>query len=164
MSESIIIVSLLAGWAVYLGWYFRQRAQISLQDRELVDSFSHGLGTLGNARPVHYPVSNSASQAQLEQYRSSLVPRGARHAARRRRDVGVTLVLLCLTTLFAALIFGPVLWAVHASLDLSAAAFFYLAAQRRSAAVEHALKVQLLYHDQLAEPHSLVSASRVVNG
>ena len=158
MSESIIIVALAACWAGYLGWYWRQRFQSSLQEKDRVSSFSHGLGTLGSARQLR-------DQSQMAVYQSSpLAPRSAREAARRRRDVGITFGLLCLTTLFAALAFGPILWVIHVLVDIATGSFAYLASQRRSLAAEREMKVHMLYPDRIADQQSLVGAGRAVNG
>ena len=158
MSESIIIVALAVCWAGYLSWYWRQRFQSSLQEKDRVSSFSQGLGILGSARQVR-------DQTQTAVYQSSpLAPRSARDAARRRRDVGITLGLLCLTTLFAALAFGPVVWVIHLLVDIATGSFAYFAAQRRSLAAEREMKVHMLYPDRIADQHSLAGAGRAVNG
>ena len=158
MSESIIIVALAACWASYLGWYWRQRFQSSLQEKDRVSSFSQGLGTLGSARQLR-------DQSQMAVYQSSpLAPRSARDAARRRRDVGITLGLLCLTTLFAALAFGPVVWVIHVLVDGATGSFAYFGFRRRSIAAEREMKVHMLYPDRIADQHSLAGAGRAVNG
>lgn len=158
MSESIIIVALAVCWAGYLGWYWRQRFQSSQQEKDRVSSFSSGLGTLGSARRLR-------DQSPTAVYQSSpLAPRSARQAARRRRDVGITLGLLCLTTLFAALAFGLIVWVVHVLVDIAAGLFAFFAAQRRSIAAEQEMKVHMLYPDRMAEQPSLAGAGTAVNG
>lgn len=158
MSESIIIVALAACWAGYLGWYWRQRFQSSLQERDRVSSFSRGLGTLGSARQLRNQSPMAVAQA------SSLAPRGAHAAARRRRDVGITLGLLSLTTLFAALAFGPIVWVIHVLVDVAAGSFAYFAFQRRTIAAEQEMKVHMLYPDRIADQQPLVGAGQAVNG
>ena len=158
MSESIIIVALAACWAGYLGWYLRLRFQSSVHDRDRVSSFSQGLGTLGSARQAR-------DQSPMALYHSSaLAPRGEQGAARRRRDVGITLGLLCLTTFFAALAFGPVMWAIHVMVDIATGSFAFEAARRRSIVAEREMKVHMLYPDRVADHRSHVGAGRAVNG
>ena len=158
MSESIIIVALAVCWALYFGWYLRLRFQSSAQDSDRVSSFSQGLGTLGVARQVR-------DQSSTALYGSSpLVPRGGRGAARRRRDVGIALGMACLTTLFAALAFGPLLWAVHVLVDIAAGSFVYLAARRHSIAAEREMKVHMLYPDRVVDHRAYVGAGAAANG
>lgn len=158
MSESIIIVALAVCWAWYFAWYLRLRFESSAQDRDGVNSFSHGLGTLGAARQVR-DRSSAAVPA-----RSPLVPRGGQGAARRRRDVGIALGMACLTTFFAALAFGPLLWALHVSVDVAAGSFAYLAARRRSIVAEREMKVHLLYPDRVVDHRANVGARRAAYG
>ncbi len=158
MSESIIIVALAVCWAGYLGWYLRQRFRSSEQDSDRVSSFSQGLGTLGVARQVR-GQSSTAVQGS-----SPLAPRGELGAARRRRDVGIALSMACLTTLFAALAFGPLLWALHVLVDIAAGSFVYLATRRRSIVAEREMKVHMLYPDRVIDHREAVGASRVAHG
>lgn len=157
MSESIIIVALAACWALYFGWYLRLRFQSSVQDSDRVSSFSQGLGTLGVARQAR-------DQSLTVAYDSSpLVPRGGQGAARRRRDVGIVLSLACLTTLFAALAFGPLFWVVHVLVDIAAGSFVYLTTRRRSIVAEREMKVHMLYPDRVIDHRAYVGAGRAVN-
>ncbi|MCY3851652.1 MAG: hypothetical protein OXF75_12775 [Acidimicrobiaceae bacterium] len=160
MSESIIIVALAACWAGYLGWYWRQRFRSSQQEKDQVNSFSQGLGTLGSARLLR----DQSPTAVYQSSSSPLAPRSVQQAARRRRDVGITLGLLCLTTLFAALAFGLVVWVVHVLVDIAAGSFAYFAFQRRSIAAEREMKVHMLYPDRMVEQPPLAGAGRAVNG
>ena len=158
MSESIILVALGACWAGYLGWYWRMNRLSTLQERDRVSSFSEGLGTLGSARRIR-------EQSTMPVYRSSsLVPRGRDEAARRRRDVGITLALICVTTLFAALAFGPVFWFINFLADVVGVSFAYFSYQRRSLAAEREMKVHMLYPDRMAGQRPLAGAGRAVNG
>lgn len=158
MSESIIIVALAVCWAGYFAWYLRQRSLRSAQDKDRVSSFSQGLGTLGVARQVR----DQSSTAPLGS--SPLAPRGGQGAARRRRDVGIVMTMACLTTLFAALAFGPWMWALHIAVDVAAGSFAYLAARRRSIAAEREMKVHMLYPDRMVDHHRQVGARRAAYG
>ncbi len=158
MSESIIIVALAVCWAAYLSWYSLQRYKSSRQNSDGVSSFSQGLGILGNAKDI-------GEWSSIGVYNSSpLLPRGTRAAARRRRDVGTTLCLLCLTTLFAALAFGPLMWVVHVLVDIVTGSFAYFSMRRRSIVAEREMKVHMLYPDRMTDPSPLVDARSVVNG
>ncbi|MCQ3806384.1 MAG: hypothetical protein OXB92_03650 [Acidimicrobiaceae bacterium] len=158
MSESIIIVALAVCWAGYFGWYLRLRFQSSTQDRDEVSSFSQGLGTLGAAQQVR------GGSAMAVHGSSPLVPRGGRGAARRRRDVAVALGMACLTTLFAALAFGSVYWALHILSDIAAGSFVSLATRRRSIVAEREMKVHTLYPDRVIDHRAAVGVGRVANG
>ena len=158
MSESIIIVALAVCWASYFGWYLRLRFQSSAQDRDRVSSFSKGLGTLGAARQVRDQSSTAVHGT------SPLAPRGEHGAARRRRDVGIALSMACLTTLFAALSFGPLLWVPHILVDIAAGSFAYLAARRRSIVAEREMKVHMLYPDRVIDHRALAGAGTAANG
>ena len=158
MSESIIIVALAACWALYFGWYLRLRFQSSVEDSDRVSSFSQGLGTLGVAREAR-------DQPLTAVYGSSpLVPRGGQGAARRRRDVGIALGMACLTTFFAALAFGPLLWAVHVLVVAATGSFAFFAARRRSIVAEREMKVHMLYPDRVIDHRAYVGVGRAANG
>ncbi len=161
MSQSILIVALAACWVWYFGQLCLEHLQSSLDKQDRVSSFSNGLGILGATRQTrpHY-----GQVAQTSYRRTALVPRGANHAARRRRDVGITLAMLCVTTLFLALSFGSFFWMSHLALDLVTASFAVAALRRRSLAVERELKVHLLYPDRVGTQPHLWPAKRVVNG
>lgn len=161
MSQSILIVALAACWVWYFGLLCREHLQSSLDQQDRVSAFSHGLGTLGATRRAkpHY-----GQVAQPIYPRTALVPRGVNHAARRRRDVAITLAMLCVTTLFLALSFGSFFWMSHLLLDLFTASFAFASARRRTLAVERELKVHLLYPDRVGPQPHLLPAKRVVNG
>lgn len=101
-------------------------------DRDHVVSFTRGLESLGAAQ-------GGGESSALSRQLSVLMPNSVAHAARRRRDVGTVLALLCATSFFAALIFGLILWVFHILFDLCAVAFAYFVQQRRMVAVERDL-------------------------
>ena len=154
MSESIVLLVLGACWVAYLGWYWRENRRTSTERRDGIRTFSSGLGSLGGSI-------SRAPRPGAAAWSSTLMPRTPEAASRRRREVAVSLFVLCVITLFAAVALGPVALAVHVLADLTLVAYGFAAIQRRNAAAEHELKVTMLYPDGRAP---VAPARRAVNG
>ncbi|MEZ5166938.1 MAG: hypothetical protein R2695_10765 [Acidimicrobiales bacterium] len=112
MKESIVLL-VLGGWAAYGALYVRDSRRSSHRRSDGIRSFSSGLGSLG-ATALRSPGFDRGS--------AGLAPRTASDAARRRREVALSLVVLALITFFAALSFGGVLVVFHLLVDVALAA------------------------------------------
>ena len=143
MKESIVLLLLGACWAGYLGWYWRENRKTSHRRSDGIRAFSSGLGSLGG----------SASRASVASPAlPALAPRSATDAARRRREVLLTLSTAAVLTLFAAIAIGGAAVLVHVVVDLALAAYGYALVQRRNDEAEREIKVHMLYPEQSVEP------------
>ena len=142
MKESIVVLILAACWAAYLGWFWRENRRTSDRRRDGIQAFSSGLGTLGGSSPRAGAFSPSIS---------SLAPRSAGDAARRRREVLLGLSVAAVISLFAAIGIGGIAIAAHVIVDLTLVAYGYLLVQRRNDAAEREIKVHMLYPERVAE-------------
>ncbi|MEZ5167979.1 MAG: hypothetical protein R2695_16385 [Acidimicrobiales bacterium] len=139
MKESIVLLVLGACWAAYGAFYVRDSRRSSHRRSDGIRSFSSGLGSLG-ATALRSPGFDRGS--------AGLAPRTASDAARRRREVALSLVVLALITFFAALSFGGVLVVFHLLVDVALAAYGYALMQRRNDAAEREMKVHMLYPER----------------
>ncbi|NIR37218.1 MAG: hypothetical protein GWN79_10535 [Actinobacteria bacterium] len=152
MSESIVLLVLGACWAGYLVWYLRGHRQASPDRHDRTRTFAAGMGTLGGSSVRS--INGVARPA-------ALVPRTVHDAARRRRDVLISLGAVCVFTLLAAIALGPVALLIHVFADLAFAGYGYAVVQRRNEHAEREMKVHMLYPERRRTP---AMARRAVNG
>ena len=142
MSTSIVLLTLAAGWGIYMVVWWRDARKTTSFGRDRMGSFSSGMGTLGSSSP-RMPLSITAGSA------ASLKPRTMADAARRRRTIGVALGVAAVVSLLAALVLGPVAVFMHLFTDVSLIWYSYGCVRRRNLAVEREIKVQMLYPEHV---------------
>jgi len=161
VSQSIIFLLLALVWAGYLAMWWRDTRGASGR-RERTPSMAAGIGALAGAarrpsrtgpplaspRPV--PAGSTSSPIALTSASPArnLRPSSPDEAAQRRREVGAALAALAAVTLLAALVVGPLMWAVHVVVDVALVAFVVACAQRTQQAAEREMAVTMLYPDR----------------
>ncbi len=152
MSESIVLLVLGGSWAAYLSWYWRANRRTKSVPKDGIRSFASGLGSLGGSTNRFQAV------AVLQ---PALAPRSPDAAARRRRDVLVSIGVVSVVTLLAAIAFGPVALMVHLLADVVLVAYGFAVLQRRNRVAEREIKVHMLHPERQARP---APVRRAVNG
>ena len=153
MKESIVLLILGACWAGYLGWYWRENRKSSSRRSDGIRAFSSGLGSLAGSASRSHAFTPSAA---------ALAPRTANEAARRRREVLISLSVVAVLTFFAAVAIGGAAVLLHVVVDLALASYAYALVQRRNDEAEREIKVHMLYPER-AQP-AVIRPREVVNG